>query len=505
MTSTRDLAEQLAAESARLDAEVREIDLLVSQARNEAGRHETRRAAAAEKLAGLGSSASAREALDLANQTVTLTRRAALMDAQVEILEAKKKALLRLRESIDDHAARARALVDGAEGEVDGAGGESGDGRPGNGSRASADDASAAAPMVSRIILTAQEDLRREIARAMHDGPAQSLTNIVLQAEIVERLMGKNPAAAEAEVHQLVAMVQQTLEATKTFIFDVRPMVLDDLGLVPTLRRAARDRGRRAGVAVEFESLGMDQRLPVELESGLFRILDEALAGYLAARPERVSLRLDWGDDLEAQLSADRAAAAVPRRIFRRRARRSRRPSPRWSRTGAPPTRRPWRRPDAPRSSSSRRTCRATSPVGPRRSGSPRSCSTEAVASGSSRPCRDPAMGNRPPGRGTPAPAAEHPAPSGTTFFKADDGQARTFEPEGLEWRSAGEWNRLRRSSRLMTHIQSHLATLRRDDSGQGLAEYALILALIAIVAIVALIFLGTQISGILSTVGASI
>ena len=312
MTSTRDLAEQLAAESARLDAEVREIDLLVSQARNEAGRHETRRAAAAEKLAGLGSSASAREALDLANQTVTLTRRAALMDAQVEILEAKKKALLRLRESIDDHAARARALVDGAEGEVDGAGGESSDGRPGNGSRASADDASAAAPMVSRIILTAQEDLRREIARAMHDGPAQSLTNIVLQAEIVERLMGKNPAAAEAEVHQLVAMVQQTLEATKTFIFDVRPMVLDDLGLVPTLRRAARDRGRRAGVAVEFESLGMDQRLPVELESGLFRILDEALAGYLAARPERVSLRLDWGDDLEAQLSADRAAAAVP-------------------------------------------------------------------------------------------------------------------------------------------------------------------------------------------------
>jgi pilus assembly protein Flp/PilA len=56
-----------------------------------------------------------------------------------------------------------------------------------------------------------------------------------------------------------------------------------------------------------------------------------------------------------------------------------------------------------------------------------------------------------------------------------------------------------------MTHIQSHLATLRRDDSGQGLAEYALILALIAIVAIVALLFLGTQISGILSTVGASI
>jgi hypothetical protein len=80
-----------------------------------------------------------------------------------------------------------------------------------------------------------------------------------------------DPAKAGHEVRQLVAMVQQTLEATKSFIFDVRPMVLDDLGLVPTLRRAARERGRRAGVPVEFDSMGQDRRLPMDLESGLFR------------------------------------------------------------------------------------------------------------------------------------------------------------------------------------------------------------------------------------------
>ncbi|MEW5991553.1 MAG: histidine kinase [Chloroflexota bacterium] len=347
MTATADLAAQLATESANLDAEVREIDLLVNQARSESARHETRRASAAEKLAGLGSSSSAREAIDLANQTVTLTRRAALMDAQVEILEAKKKALVRLKEAVDDHAARVRAVAgiaapaktdggDGAsgagdEGATGGAGdgetgqGDSGDGgQPGGGRRRKAGrssgeatgeptgDGSVTTPAMSRIILTAQEDLRREIARAMHDGPAQSLTNIVLQAEIVERLVGKDPVAAEAEVRQLVAMVQHTLEATKAFIFDVRPMVLDDLGLVPTLRRAARDRGRRAGIAVEFEALGADRRLPVELESGLFRILDEALAGYLAQRPERVSLRLDWGEDLTAELAAEKRAPEVP-------------------------------------------------------------------------------------------------------------------------------------------------------------------------------------------------
>jgi len=340
MTASADLAAQLAAESANLDAEVREIDMLVNQARSESTRHETRRASAAEKLAAMGSSTSAREAIDLATQTVMLTRRAALMDAQVEILEAKKKALVRLKEAVDDHAARVRAIAglpdpevgagaggasgddgevgpdggDGRDGEADGDGGAGG-GKRRKGGRAvdvAGAAGSGAAPAMSRLILTAQEDLRREIARAMHDGPAQSLTNIVLQAEIVERLVGKDPAAAEAEVRQLVAMVQHTLEATKTFIFDVRPMVLDDLGLVPTLRRAARDRGRRAGIAVEFEALGSDRRLPVELESGLFRILDEALAGYLAQRPERISLRLDWGEELTAELVAEKRAPEVP-------------------------------------------------------------------------------------------------------------------------------------------------------------------------------------------------
>ena len=157
----------------------------------------------------------------------------------------------------------------------------------------------------------------------MHDGPAQSLTNIVLQAQIVERLVARDPARRAGEVRQLVAMVQQTLDATKTFIFDVRPMVLDDLGLVPTLRRAARDRGRRARVAVEFESVGTDRRLPMDLESGLFRILDEALVAYLGGRPgsRRVAARL-----------VGRARGAGRGQRERRDAARGRRPDP------APPT-----------------------------------------------------------------------------------------------------------------------------------------------------------------------
>ena len=291
MTTAADLAAQFAAEADRLAGEIAEIDMLVTQARTEAGRHEGRRAAAAEKLAELPEATSATAAIDLVNQVATLTRRAALMEAQVEILEGKRRSVARLQETIQTHAAAAGTLAEA-------------------GVAAGTDDTQVP-PAVSRIVLAAQEDLRREIARAMHDGPAQSLTNIVLQAEIVERLVARDPSQAAVEVRQLVAMVQQTLEATKSFIFDVRPMVLDDLGLVPTLRRSARDRGSRAGVPVAFESAGVDRRLTVEMESGIFRIVDEALVAYLAARPDRVSVQLDWGEALQVTVQADRAVRQV--------------------------------------------------------------------------------------------------------------------------------------------------------------------------------------------------
>ena len=126
---------------------------------------------------------------------------------------------------------------------------------PGCSTSEAADGAEALPPSLSRVVLSAQEDMRRDIARAMHDGPAQSLTNIVLQAQIVDRLTERDPVRARAEVRLLVSMVQQTLDATKNFIFDVRPMVLDDLGLVPDAppldpgTRPAGARPRRVRVA----------------------------------------------------------------------------------------------------------------------------------------------------------------------------------------------------------------------------------------------------------------
>jgi two-component system, NarL family, sensor histidine kinase DegS len=291
-----ELTARIAREIATLDNELAEIDMLVQQARTEAERHELKRGQAAEKLAALPDATPTEDVIALNVQLVTLTRRAAVMESQVEVLDGKRKILARFRESLAETSERLGGAA---------AAGETlADSSNGGGGRAGGESSSQG---MSRIVLTAQEDLRREIARAMHDGPAQSLTNIVLQAQIVERLVANDPERAQNEVRQLVSMVQQTLDATKSFIFDVRPMVLDDLGLVPTLRRSARERGQRADVAVDFDSMGTDRRLPMELESGLFRILDEALEGYLAAGPDQVVLRLDWTDErVEGRISATR-------------------------------------------------------------------------------------------------------------------------------------------------------------------------------------------------------
>ena len=314
-----DLGGRLAAEIEALDRELTEIEMLVAQAQTEAARHEQRRAQAADKLAA-AVNLPAPDLATLNAQLVSLTRRTAVMESQVEVLAGKRKTLGRFRDRLVElgeayggavpagPTARSSGEGHGPAQLAAGRGSGAGSGSASSaGGAADPDGVEGAAEPMSRIVLNAQEDLRREIARAMHDGPAQSLTNIVLQAQIVERLLVRDPDSANAELRLLVAMVQATLEATKNFIFDVRPMVLDDLGLVPTLRRAARERGRKAVIAVEFESLGQDRRLPVDLESSLFRMIDEALIGYLSVRPDRIAIRLDWSNEaIEAVVSAER-------------------------------------------------------------------------------------------------------------------------------------------------------------------------------------------------------
>ena len=271
---------RLEREQQNVERELAEIEMLLGQARTEADRHEARRQAAEERYNDMLRPYSIQSGLtDAHQQLMVQAQRAALMSAQLEVLEGKQRVLRRYADGLREQVA---ALADQPD-----AGEPAGGGTRGGQGRAAA----------ARAVLAAQEDLRRAIARQMHDGPAQSIANIALQAQVAQRLLARDPQAADRELDALRRMVQHALEATKDFIFEVRPMVLDDLGLLPTLRRSVRERAQRVGIPVALESHGADRRLGAELESNLFRIIDDAVAAFLASAPAEVKVRLDWLDE----------------------------------------------------------------------------------------------------------------------------------------------------------------------------------------------------------------
>ena len=129
----------------------------------------------------------------------------------------------------------------------------------------------------SRQVFQIIEEERMRIARDMHDGPAQSLANLVLQAEILERLIARDPQMVVNELADFKNGVRSVLDDTRRLIFDLRPMTLDDLGLVPTLRKFVKEFGERAGTNAYLRVVGEETRLPGGLEPTLFRIIQEAL------------------------------------------------------------------------------------------------------------------------------------------------------------------------------------------------------------------------------------
>lgn len=126
-------------------------------------------------------------------------------------------------------------------------------------------------------VIEAQENERRRLARQMHDGPAQSLTNLILQAEICERLFDLDPEKACVELENLKQAVNATFQNTRRFIFGLRPMMLDDLGLVPTLRRYIQDFREKSGLSIDLHIMGEERRLAPHLEVTIFRVIQELL------------------------------------------------------------------------------------------------------------------------------------------------------------------------------------------------------------------------------------
>jgi two-component system sensor histidine kinase DegS len=152
-------------------------------------------------------------------------------------------------------------------------------------------------PLVVRII-EAQEGERLKLSRQMHDGPAQRLTNLILQAEICERLFESDPERARVELASLRNAVAGTFQKVKGLILTLRPMMLDDLGVVPTLRRYVDSFSDNSGVPTHLMVTGKERRLESHKEVTIFRIVQELLNNAVEyAHATNVQITLDIGDD----------------------------------------------------------------------------------------------------------------------------------------------------------------------------------------------------------------
>lgn len=146
---------------------------------------------------------------------------------------------------------------------------------------------------VIRVIQT-EEAAKQSLVREMHDGPASSLSNFILQAEICQRFFDVDADRARAELNALKNAAAATFNDVKNVIFDLRPMMLDDLGVVPTLRRYAESFQDKNNVVVPINITGLERRLESHIEVTIFRGVQELLNNALThGQASQIQVSLD--------------------------------------------------------------------------------------------------------------------------------------------------------------------------------------------------------------------
>ncbi|WP_252502337.1 sensor histidine kinase [Sporosarcina sp. Marseille-Q4943] len=146
-------------------------------------------------------------------------------------------------------------------------------------------------------IIQAQEEERKRLSRDIHDGPAQMLANVLLRSGLIEKTFNeRGPIDALSELNQLKEMVRNALLEVRRIIYDLRPMALDDLGLIPTLRKySSTVMEYEKGVTIHFMNNGTEKRFESNIEVAIFRLIQECITNALKHGKSRdVWVKVEW-------------------------------------------------------------------------------------------------------------------------------------------------------------------------------------------------------------------
>jgi len=152
---------------------------------------------------------------------------------------------------------------------------------------------------VIEMLIQAQEGERQRLSRQMHDGPAQALSNFILQAEIAMKLFDIEEDQARAELENLRQTATMTFQKVRDFIFELRPMMLDDLGLVPTTKRYLEIVKADHKNDISLVVTGRERRLESYQEAMIFRAIQELIYNALRhSQANSIKVQMDLGETL---------------------------------------------------------------------------------------------------------------------------------------------------------------------------------------------------------------
>ncbi len=165
-------------------------------------------------------------------------------------------------------------------------------------------------------ITRSQEDERTRLARELHDETVQALIALDQRMQMIERICKRDPQAAAAKLSELRTMTAGTIDDVRRVIRALRPIYLEDLGLVPALEMLTQSLSERDGLVVTFAVEGEVCRLTSERELALYRIVQEALNNVVKhAHARQVQVKLHYADTLQVSIKDNGRGFIIPDRV----------------------------------------------------------------------------------------------------------------------------------------------------------------------------------------------
>jgi two-component system sensor histidine kinase DegS len=304
------LATECREELARGTQAIQEIDLLLRQTQQEIDRLSQRETQQNNRLREMESSLESFSRSDIRDAYVNaheVQMRLFMMRSQIEQLESR-------RESIKGQQEKLRILLDLAEinreQNIEEKAEEKTRTLPGTRSLPNGTD-----PVIE--IINARERERERIARQLSDGPAQVMANLILRTQFLGRVAERAPDQLPAEIQGIGELAGESLMDIRRSIFEMRPLVIDELGLVSTLRRYASDFAREHGATITVEGSERDQAVTGHVRVALFRLIQRAMVVLVAPGAETqlgVSVREEEAQ-LLIRLEASPVGTKVPRQL----------------------------------------------------------------------------------------------------------------------------------------------------------------------------------------------